>query len=233
MSMEFFLYLESLFTLIFSLLVSFLLANLFSVVYDDDDLNKKKIQRNFKESETKIGFVSTIVDELVDRSTETIVLDSKTSECDHQNENSEIDHEEEDDEDDDDDWEGIERSELERVFGAAVGYVGSISNAGDRKLSLGRDLKLQLYGLHKIATEGPCLVPQPNPLKVSARAKWNAWQQLGDISPEVAMEQYINLLWNNIPEWKGHDFEHDLAASKWQQGGVILEEAAASMSLAN
>uniref|UniRef100_A0A453DH72 ACB domain-containing protein n=2 Tax=Poaceae TaxID=4479 RepID=A0A453DH72_AEGTS len=32
--------------------------------------------------------------------------------------------------------------------------------------------QLRLYGLYKIATEGPCTAPQPSALKLKARAKW-------------------------------------------------------------
>jgi hypothetical protein len=71
----------------------------------------------------------------------------------------------------DDDWEGVERTELEKVFGAAVAFVGASYNA-DRVSSLGSDVKMRLYGLHKIATQGPCHEPQPMPFKLSARAKW-------------------------------------------------------------
>lgn len=67
-----------------------------------------------------------------------------------------------------DDWEGVERTELEKRFGDAVVFVGSKNNA----VRIDHDLKLQLYGLHKIALEGPCRAPQPMSLKVSARAKW-------------------------------------------------------------
>lgn len=66
-----------------------------------------------------------------------------------------------------DDWVGIERTELERLFGEALVFVGSRSNS--EKVS---GLKKKLYGLQKIATQGPCLEPQPMALKVSARAKW-------------------------------------------------------------
>ncbi|KAL5556836.1 hypothetical protein UlMin_039072 [Ulmus minor] len=103
--------------------------------------------------------------------------------------------------DDEDDWVGIERTELERQFGAAMAFVGSKSNA-DKISVLGSNLQMKLYGLYKIATQGPCLQPQPTVLKVCARAKWNAWQQLGKMSPETAMEQYISLLSDSIPGWK-------------------------------
>ncbi|GFY93745.1 hypothetical protein Acr_09g0001910 [Actinidia rufa] len=103
-----------------------------------------------------------------------------------------------------DDWEGIERTELEKGFGAAVVFVGSKSNA-DRVSGLDNNTKMRLFGLHKVAIEGPCCVPSPMALKVSARAKWNAWQQLGDMSQEMAMEQYITLLSRSIPGWMGDD----------------------------
>ncbi|GMJ08034.1 hypothetical protein HRI_004472600 [Hibiscus trionum] len=99
---------------------------------------------------------------------------------------------------DDDDWEGIERTELEKDFGKAVCFVGYKSNA-DTDFKLGSDLKMQLYGLHKIATEGPCYEPQPMALKLYARANWNAWKRLGSMSPEAAMELYITLVSSSIP----------------------------------
>ncbi|XP_022740763.1 uncharacterized protein LOC111292587 [Durio zibethinus] len=105
---------------------------------------------------------------------------------------------------DEDDWEGIEITELEKNFGAAVCFLECRSNA-DQTLKLGNDLKMQLYGLHKIATEGPCHEPQPMALKLSAHAKWNAWKSLGNMSPEAAMEQYISLVSRSIPGWTQDD----------------------------
>ena len=71
----------------------------------------------------------------------------------------------------DDDWEGIQRSELDRAFGAAAAFVGSEKNA-NHILNLNSDVKMHLYGLHKVAIEGPCREPPPMALKISARAKW-------------------------------------------------------------
>ncbi|KAK4434374.1 Acyl-CoA-binding domain-containing protein 3 [Sesamum alatum] len=112
--------------------------------------------------------------------------------------------------DEDDDWEGIERSELEKVFAEAVNYLeyggkGKDRNDDDRLAKLSSDVQMQLYGLHKVAVEGPCNEPQPMALKVSARAKWNAWQRLGSVGREAAMEQYIRVLSDSIPEWM-HDY---------------------------
>ncbi|KAG8491970.1 hypothetical protein CXB51_015315 [Gossypium anomalum] len=99
-------------------------------------------------------------------------------------------------EDEDDDWEGIEKSELEKVFGSASKF---IEQEGD--LGIGNDVQMELYGLHKVATEGPCHEPQPLAFMVASRSKWNAWQKLGNMSPEAAMEQYVALVSDKVPGW--------------------------------
>ncbi|XP_052201171.1 acyl-CoA-binding domain-containing protein 3-like isoform X2 [Diospyros lotus] len=71
---------------------------------------------------------------------------------------------------DEDDWEGIERSELQGTFAAAANYV-------DQLPDLDSDVQMQLYGLHKVATEGPCYETQPMVLKVSARTKCGLSEQ--------------------------------------------------------
>ncbi|KAK9045236.1 hypothetical protein V6N11_059123 [Hibiscus sabdariffa] len=52
----------------------------------------------------------------------------------------------------DDVWEGIEITELEKDFGKAMCVLEYQSNV-DKPFKLGNDLKMQLYGLHKIVTE--------------------------------------------------------------------------------
>lgn len=74
--------------------------------------------------------------------------------------------------DEDDDWEGIERSELETMFGEAARFVVESGDKDGRFAGVGSDVQMELYGLHKVATEGPCLQKPPMALKVSARAKW-------------------------------------------------------------
>ncbi|CAK7347455.1 unnamed protein product [Dovyalis caffra] len=103
--------------------------------------------------------------------------------------------------DEDDDWEGIERSEMETIFGEAAKFVEESGDKDERLASVGTDVQMELYGLHKVATEGPCREQPPMALKVSARAKWNAWQRLGNMSPEAAMEQYIALVSDRAPGW--------------------------------
>jgi hypothetical protein len=69
-------------------------------------------------------------------------------------------------------WEGIERSEVEKRFGAAAAFAAS--DAGAAALSrLDSDVQLQLQGLLKVAVDGPCYdSAQPLTLRPSSRAKW-------------------------------------------------------------
>lgn len=120
-------------------------------------------------------------------------------------------------EEEDDDWEGIERSEVEKMFGCASKFVDS--SVGKKLVSqLSNEVQKQLYGLHRVAIEGPCQGMPPMALMIAARAKWHAWQQLGNMTPEVAMEQYVNLLSRVIPDWVEKNNEHDTEQDEGNSG---------------
>ncbi|KAK4571143.1 hypothetical protein RGQ29_029821 [Quercus rubra] len=110
------------------------------------------------------------------------------------------DDDDDDDEDDYDDWEGVESTELDETFSAATAFVAAA--AADRvSEKVSNELQLKLYGFYKIATEGPCSTPQPSALKMTARAKWQAWQKLGAMPAEEAMEKYIDIVTDLYPTW--------------------------------
>ncbi|KAL5538995.1 hypothetical protein UlMin_024314 [Ulmus minor] len=131
--------------------------------------------------------------------------------------------------DEDDDWEGVESTELDEFFSAATAFVAA--SAADRLSSqkVSSDVQLQLYGLYKIATEGPCSSPQPSALKMTARAKWQAWQKLGAIPPEEAMQKYIDIVTELYPSWlagsnlksRGGDSDVSSSGSKGPMGPVF------------
>lgn len=57
------------------------------------------------------------------------------------------------------------------------------------------DVKLQLYGLYKQATVGPCSSPPPTGMfDVVGKAKHRAWSQLGSMNTEMAKVAYIQLV---------------------------------------
>ncbi|TVU16641.1 hypothetical protein EJB05_40215 [Eragrostis curvula] len=98
----------------------------------------------------------------------------------------------------DSDWEGVESTELDEEFSAASAFVAASAASGT---SVPEEAQLRLYGLYKIATEGPCTAPQPSALKLKARAKWNAWNKLGAMPTEEAMQEYITIVEELFPNW--------------------------------
>lgn len=60
---------------------------------------------------------------------------------------------------------------------------------------------LKFYGFYKQATSGRCNVPKPGIFNLSGRAKWSSWNELGDMTKETAMKQYIQHLSGLKPEW--------------------------------
>ncbi|XP_077348255.1 enoyl-CoA delta isomerase 2 [Lithobates pipiens] len=58
----------------------------------------------------------------------------------------------------------------------------------------GNEVKLKLYALFKQATQGACNVPKPGMLDFVNKAKWDAWNSLGDLSKEKARQSYIELV---------------------------------------
>ncbi|XP_053915602.1 enoyl-CoA delta isomerase 2 isoform X2 [Cuculus canorus] len=58
----------------------------------------------------------------------------------------------------------------------------------------GNETKLKLYALFKQATEGPCNSPKPSMLDFVKKAKWDAWNSLGDLSQDNARQKYTELV---------------------------------------
>ncbi|KAK7360992.1 hypothetical protein VNO77_03015 [Canavalia gladiata] len=130
------------------------------------------------------------------------------------------------DDDYDDDWEGVETTELDEAFSAAPAFVAAAAAAADRlSQKVSSDVQLQLYGLYKIATEGPCSTLQPSPLKMTARAKWQAWQKLGAMPPEEAMQKYIDIVTELYPSW----LDGSSMRNKSGDGGHLGPEAKGAM----
>ncbi|KAJ8554278.1 hypothetical protein K7X08_024956 [Anisodus acutangulus] len=172
-------YLQS---VIFGVIFSFLLAKLFSVIFAFRDENLR-ITRVDDEPKTSLEDTNTntTTEPLIQRNDDDVVL----------NQSEDIS--------DDDDWEGVESTELDEAFSAATAFVAA--TAADRSRKVSNEVQLQLYGLYKIATEGPCTAPQPSALKMTARAKWQAWQKLGAMPPEEAMEKYLDIVTELYPSW--------------------------------
>ena len=95
----------------------------------------------------------------------------------------------------DSDWEFEDTDENDELFTKATQHV---QRTHDQLLP--NDL-LELYGLYKQAIVGKCNTPKPSMFSMQARAKWSAWNDLGDMASDKAKEQYIEKLKELDPKW--------------------------------
>lgn len=92
----------------------------------------------------------------------------------------------------------------------------------------GNEVKLKMYALFKQATEGKCSAPKPGVFDFVGQAKWNAWNNLGDISKDEAEKEYISLVdslaGSSTPVTKEEDPNAEEASSNAVQGIDITKE---------
>uniref|UniRef100_A0A1Q3FFR1 Putative acyl-coa-binding domain-containing protein 5 n=1 Tax=Culex tarsalis TaxID=7177 RepID=A0A1Q3FFR1_CULTA len=81
---------------------------------------------------------------------------------------------------------------IEERFNAAVNVIRGLPKNGPYQPS--NDMLLTFYSLFKQATEGKCNAGRPALWNVVNRAKWDAWNRLGDMPKEVAMQKYVDEL---------------------------------------
>jgi diazepam-binding inhibitor (GABA receptor modulator, acyl-CoA-binding protein) len=77
---------------------------------------------------------------------------------------------------------------MSEEFDAAVERVAQLSE------DPGNDVKLQLYGLFKQATQGDAQGKRPGFTNPVGRAKYDAWAGFAGLSAEDAQAQYIALV---------------------------------------
>jgi diazepam-binding inhibitor (GABA receptor modulating acyl-CoA-binding protein) len=58
----------------------------------------------------------------------------------------------------------------------------------------GNAAKLKLYALFKQASAGDVDGKRPGMMDMVARAKWDAWNEVKGLSPETAMQAYIDFV---------------------------------------
>lgn len=87
-------------------------------------------------------------------------------------------------------------SELEQDFAAASKHLQTIVS------SIDQTHLLEFYGLYKQATIGKCNIGKPGLFALQAKAKWNAWNDLKDMSQDVAMQKYVDKMYVLRPDWQ-------------------------------
>lgn len=87
-------------------------------------------------------------------------------------------------------------------FDKAVAYVRSLPKG---QSTLTQAQQLAFYANFKQATVGACKLhggSQPWAVQLEARAKWDAWNGLGDRSADDAKSHYVKLLDESVPTWR-------------------------------
>jgi len=87
----------------------------------------------------------------------------------------------------------------EELFEKATEFVRGIAGTANS------DDLLYFYARYKVATVGPCDVPKPSFYQLTAKSKWQAWKDIGDMCKEDAIMQYIDRLSEIEPEWEGKE----------------------------
>ncbi|KAG9296817.1 hypothetical protein G9A89_002214 [Geosiphon pyriformis] len=86
---------------------------------------------------------------------------------------------------------------LTTQFVSAFEYISNITST-----KLSNDVKLKLYAYYKSSTIGPCNTSKPSLFEFTARAKWEAWKETGEMSQEEAMTRYIDIVEQANIGWK-------------------------------
>ena len=100
-------------------------------------------------------------------------------------------------------------------FEKARFYVKNVPEDPCRKSS--NDTKLKYYKYFKQATIGNVQNTQPWAFNVEARAKWDAWNSVRDMTKEAAEKAYIDLVSAINPKWQTHTIMETYCADKYKK----------------
>ncbi|XP_021935607.1 acyl-CoA-binding domain-containing protein 6-like [Zootermopsis nevadensis] len=106
--------------------------------------------------------------------------------------------------------------ELSDMFERSANHLKSIIG----KLEPGH--LLELYGFYKQATVGPCNISKPRWYEMQAKQKWEAWQALGDMSREIAMKNYVQLISELDHGWRDANLNSEGSGISGRSGWVTV-----------
>lgn len=89
---------------------------------------------------------------------------------------------------------------------------------------------LRLYGYYKQGTEGVCNIPRPSWYNTKGKAKWDAWNKLGNMSQAEAQSLYVQLVETIDPNFLQSPKEGWVAISTMQTDEKILSESEKSLT---
>ncbi|XP_059840827.1 acyl-CoA-binding domain-containing protein 6 isoform X5 [Hypanus sabinus] len=110
---------------------------------------------------------------------------------------------------------GCSGSALRAEFEEAAEHVIKLAHVANR------EKLLYLYGRFKQAKFGKCNIPKPGFFDFEGRQKWEAWKELGDMTAQQAMEEYVAAVKELDPEWQTKDLSKE-SGLKVRFGGPVV-----------
>lgn len=80
-------------------------------------------------------------------------------------------------------------TDISDIFNKASNYLSQNKN-----INVSNQDKLSLYGFYKQAISGKCNISKPQGINMVQQAKWQQWNNLGEMTKEEAMENYIQIV---------------------------------------
>ncbi|CAH1778831.1 unnamed protein product, partial [Owenia fusiformis] len=100
-------------------------------------------------------------------------------------------------------------------------FAAAKDRLGTLKDDPGNQTKLQMYALFKQASVGKCNTKKPGMMDFVGKAKWDAWNGLGEMSQDDAQLEYINIVEDLV---KNDSSNQDAGATEGGESGGTAEE---------
>lgn len=109
--------------------------------------------------------------------------------------------------------------EVEILFNKAATYLQTLVS------DLPQDKLLHFYARYKQATEGPCNIPKPGFFDFKGKQKWDAWKNMGDMTKNNAMMEYVSAMRDTDPEWelKANSENCEASSSSWVRVSTLQQ----------
>ena len=101
--------------------------------------------------------------------------------------------------------------DLDAKFTKAADFFRTYPKGG--KIQLSESQSSEYYSLFKISTVGKCNIPSPGDEDLVGKAKWAAWNDKGEMTPEEAKKKYIQALTGLLNEYEKTPEEEELLKS--------------------
>ncbi|XP_043103889.1 acyl-CoA-binding domain-containing protein 6 [Puntigrus tetrazona] len=110
----------------------------------------------------------------------------------------------------------LEGADLENEFETAADRVRDLVQTASR------EQLLYLYARFKQVKVGKCNTPKPGFFDFEGQRKWSAWKQLGDMSAEQAMQEYVSCVHALDPEGSQKSSERRAGEKRTGFGGPAV-----------